>query len=270
MFNKLIITGSILIFSNNVFAELFKTDYVDTEFSQSLSDDNFNAELNRRLTTFTAKDKLNAQKWNIDKRDWLQYKKLMLTTNAADLYPNAWPTDVLYMYAETPGEKSKYLKLTVGFERQKQKQSYQYQAAVDQYENNQLGLNLYDTTTERVKRSQPPALRDLPKYKEVRTQLFIDAANCDAQCNEFAQQLIKTKSDAAVLDLWFVNSFGSDRSIRRLAQQWDIKPEDIKNYQVTINHDNGNARSLKDKHSYQGSYPFAVRTTSFGESIVKP
>lgn len=266
----MIITGSIFLLSNSAFAQLSSTDYVNSEFSPSLSDDEFNADLKQRLSTFTAQDKLNARKWNLDKHDWMQYKKLMLTTNAPDLYPNVWPTDVLYMYAETPSDKSKYLKLTVDFERQKQRQTYQYQSAVDQFENKAFNLNLYDTTTERVKRTQPTSLKELPKYKEVRTQIFIDAANCDAQCNEFAQQLIRTKSDTAVLDLWFVNSFGSDRSIRRLAQQWDIKPDDIKSYHVTINHDNGNASSLKEKHSYQGSYPFAVRTTTFGESIVKP
>ncbi|KJG57111.1 hypothetical protein UA38_12125 [Photobacterium kishitanii] len=246
------------------------SEYVDLNFTHNAPDNELIDEIQSRYTKFTSLDKLNASKWDLNKTEWLAYKKIMVTTNAAQLYPNVWPTDILSMYATTETEKLRFIDKTIKFERQKQQQTYQYQFAVDQRENKSLKLNLYDTTTERVQRKQPKYLRELPKFKEVRTQVFIDAAGCDDTCTNFAKNLIKTKSPASLLDFWFVNSSNNDKMIIQLATKWGVNNDDIQSYKLTINHDGGQSTKLRRKHNYRDTLPFAVRTTSYGESIVTP
>ncbi|KJG60639.1 hypothetical protein UA42_14930 [Photobacterium kishitanii] len=51
------------------------SEYVDLNFTHNAPDNELIDEIQSRYTKFTSLDKLNASKWDLNKTEWLAYKK---------------------------------------------------------------------------------------------------------------------------------------------------------------------------------------------------
>lgn len=208
-------------------------------------------------------------RWGLSKAQWFKYKEIMNNTEAGFFYKDIDPITILGTYSETKQERSYYASLYIDSEIKRLQRVRAFDNAVNmEIDKRQPSLRLFQSTDERLKSKLPDNLQSSNTLKLVKTKLFVDANDCDSNCNEFVTDLISSSGTFSLLDIYFLNTGGNDNVIRNLASKWGITREKIVNYYVTINHDAGQYNQAKIS-GYRHSLPFALRESSYGTTTIQ-
>lgn len=220
------------------------------------------------ISGYSRYDEKEAKRWGLSKTDWIKYKEIMNNTDAGFLFKDVDPITILGSYAETIEERTKYAALYVDREIERRQGARAFDNAVnEEIARRQPSLNLFKTTNQRLQTKLPESLQNQPTLKLIKTTLFVDAMHCENTCDKFVSDLVHSSGSFSILDIYFLNTNSNDSVVRNLASKWGITRDQIVNYHVTINHDNGQYR-LASSRGYQRPLPFAIRESSYGTTTI--
>ena len=174
-----------------------------------------------------------ARDWGISPQEYERYESLM--QGPRGIYsPGLDPLTALGIEARSDEERRRYAELQVQAERRRIDKELAYQRAYDEA-NARLypGEKVIQITSSPIG-SAAGGKATLQMHGSGRLAVFVKD-DCPA-CIVQVQQL---QSKKRPFDLYFIGSQGDDDRIRRWAILAGIEPANVKNRQITLNHDQG-------------------------------
>lgn len=192
--------------------------------------------------------KTEAERWSIEVSDWHRYKELSEGIAKYD-YAHLDPVMVLGIFARNETERTKFARLYVKQEQRRVQglldfdRAFQREAILLAKRNGQsvVDENLFyrNSPKARVERT----LNKTNLKSNDRLALFVNTT-CP-QCHNLFNVVDKRRKDLDVgLDIYFVGNV-SDDEIRHWAEEAGIKPKDVHDKKITLNHDKGASKRFK-------------------------
>lgn len=189
-----------------------------------------------------------AQEWGLTSKEYERYQEVM--QGPRGLYsPGLDPLTALGIEARSDSERRRFAELQVQAERQRVERELAYQRAYDEaYQRLFPGMKAIEISSSPTAHSSSsasgPALEG-----SGRLALFVTD-----NCLPCIDQVKRLQASQAPFDLYFVGSQNDDERIRRWAILAGVDPSNVKNRQITLNHDQGRWVRL----GLGGSLPAAV------------
>ncbi|WP_248767842.1 TIGR03759 family integrating conjugative element protein [Pseudomonas sp. MWU12-2345] len=188
-----------------------------------------------------------AREWGLTPQEWTRYQTVM--DGPRGIYsPGLDPLTALGIEATSAEERRRYAELQVRAERQRIDKELAYQRAYDQ-----AFARLYPSEKVIQISSSPktaPAGGQQALKSDGRLAVFVqdNCTTCIARVKDLQAQ-------KQAFDLYFVGSQGDDERIRRWAILAGVEPTNVRNRQITLNHDAGRWLGL----GLGGDLPAVVR-----------
>jgi integrating conjugative element protein (TIGR03759 family) len=182
-----------------------------------------------------------AHQWGLREEELQRYRALMQGP-LGTYSPNLDPLSALGIEAQSETERQRYAEMQVDAEATRVEKLLAYQRAYDEaWKVRYPGMALIN----------PPPMSSPLMLKTVeRMAVFIDfdCVRCDRQVKQL-------HASGASFDLYFLDSQQDDKRIRDWAQKNGIKPSQIRDGIITLNHDNGRWMAM----GAQGELPAVMR-----------
>jgi len=196
------------------------------------------------LATATETASRKAAEWGLDQAEWARFHQLMEGPLGYQS-PNLDPLSALGIEAKTEAERTRYAELQVQVETARVTKLLAYQNAYDE-----AYKRLYpDVLPVNLVASQPDS-QFSPTQSDNRPAVFV-TSDC-RPCDDRVAQLLK---QGQRFDLYLVGSQGNDAQLRWWALKAGIKPVQVKDHLVTLNHDDGRWIRIGG----QGEFPAVVQ-----------
>lgn len=166
-----------------------------------------------------------ASAWGINEEDYQRYKDLE-TGPRGIISPNLDPLTTLGIEARNDSERRHYAELWVKQEYERTEKELKFQREVDaawkRLMPNMLPVNMGNAA-------------GIAHDSGGRLALFVREADCQ-RCDA---RLSAVLADKRPVDIYLVDSGGSDQKLRNWAQQHRIPAEQVRERRITLNHDAG-------------------------------
>lgn len=189
-----------------------------------------------------------AREWGLTPQEWTRYRTVM--EGPRGIYsPGLDPLTALGIEAKSAEERRRYAELQVQAERQRIDKELAYQRAYDQafarlYPNEKV-IQISSGPTSAAGSGTATALKGTG-----RLAVFVQDS-----CTACIARVKDLQTQKQPFDLYFVGSQGDDETIRRWAILAGIEPTNVRNRQITLNHDAGRWLGL----GLGGELPAVVR-----------
>ncbi|SKB02338.1 integrating conjugative element protein, PFL_4693 family [Pseudomonas extremaustralis] len=172
-----------------------------------------------------------AREWGLTPQEWSRYQTVM--DGPRGIYsPGLDPLTALGIEATSTEDRRRYAELQVRAERQRIDKELDYQRAYDQ-----AFARLYPNEKVIQISSTPKTspVGGLPVLKsDGRLAVFVQES-----CTSCIARVKDLQAQKQAFDLYFVGSQGDDERIRRWAILAGVDPTNVRNRQITLNHDAG-------------------------------
>ena len=163
--------------------------------------------------------------WEISQQEYRRFKELKSGTRGT-LSPNLDPLSTLGIEARSDAERRHYAELWVKQEYERTEKELKFQREVDaawkRLMPNMLPVNMGNAA-------------GIAHDSGGRLALFVREADCQ-RCDA---RLSAVLADKRPVDIYLVDSEGSDQKLRNWAQQHRIPAEQVRERRITLNHDAG-------------------------------
>ncbi|UQI28522.1 TIGR03759 family integrating conjugative element protein [Pseudomonas bijieensis] len=204
---------------------------LDVHANEGATNTSIEAHTRFRTDTPLAMEKtLLAQQWGLQQEELDRFYALMKGP-LGTYSPNLDPLSALGIEAPTDAERQRYARLQVEAEALRVEKLLGYQRAYDQaWKDRYPGMSLINL---------PPISSPLMFKPSERKSVFVRL-----DCPECEQKVRQLYTSGAVFDLYVVDSGQDDKRIRQWAQKVGIKPNRVRDGNISINHDNGRWASI--------------------------
>ncbi|ELS4492790.1 TPA: TIGR03759 family integrating conjugative element protein [Klebsiella michiganensis] len=177
-----------------------------------------------KINTFNNQSKIGLS-WKLAQEDQLRYQAIM-SGPRGNQSPSLDPISALGIEARNDAERRHYAELWVKQEYERTEKELKFQREVDaawkRLMPNMLPVNMGNAA-------------GIAHDSGGRLALFVRGANCQ-RCDA---RLSAVLADKRPVDIYLVDSEGSDQKLRNWAQQHRIPAEQVRERRITLNHDGG-------------------------------
>jgi integrating conjugative element protein (TIGR03759 family) len=165
--------------------------------------------------------KTQAEQWHLNAGEYQRYQQLMKGVRGIQS-PGLDPLTALGIEAESDAERRRYAEQWVKAEFARTEKELRFQREVD-------------AAWQRLFPNVLPVNMEKSREANSRLTLFVNAKDCP-QCETRLSEVLAADQP---VDIYLVDSQGNDDTLRQWAKTHRIPVEQVRNRQITLNHDTG-------------------------------
>ncbi len=201
--------------------------------------------------TLSATDLARARIWELSEVEWRRYQQLLQGIRGSISPSTISPVEVLGIHARDAAERQRYAEAWARAMHEDVDRILAFQRAYDA-----AGKRLYPHEPLIDIDRLPGKADEASMFQSSDRLLFFARPECPA-CDVMLKKLLKQIDEVRVIDIYLMDiAPGDDVAVREWASAHQIKPEWMRDRQITLNHDGGGLGSLT---SGQGKAPYLLR-----------